>query len=73
MQTYNYTSIIHYIFKLFNSKFKIFITEKAKKLKNCVISKMEEFNKIACNGLTKNEIDTFKLTLSKILSNLNLI
>ena len=54
-------------------KFKIFITEKAKKLKNCVISKMEEFNKIAYNGLTKNEIDTFKLTLSKILSNLNLI
>ena len=54
-------------------KFKIFITEKAKKLKNCVVSKTEEFNKIAYNGLTKNEIDAFKLTLSKILSNLNLI
>jgi DNA-binding MarR family transcriptional regulator len=56
-----------------NRKFKIFITDKAKNLKEFVLLKVEEFNKIAYNGLTKKEIDAFKLTLSKILSNLNLI
>ncbi len=54
-------------------KFKIYITERAKELKDFVVAKIEEFNKIAYNGLSKNEIDAFKLTISKILSNLNLI
>lgn len=56
-----------------NRKLNIFITNKAKELKDLVIVKIEEFNKIAYNGLSKTEIDAFKLTMTKILSNLNLI